>query len=251
MANWEAEGNQNWDNEGNQNWGNETEVWKNPIDTTDAVAQAEEGVVAAAATTTTTTGEETGPKVDSVEDARTKLVEKRTAKALLSGILNLADTVRDTRATFMFSVIPHSVYSAFRVAPDKLRQLWLTNNKLAILTGEIKMFTNLRILGLGGNELGELPVEIGQLPKLEQLFLEKNVLKSLPNELGDCVKLATLLLDHNTFQAFPMPVTKCRNLVRLGLSHNKIKALPFEVSNPPSLNNAPAFLRLCMVVIGC
>jgi Leucine-rich repeat (LRR) protein len=160
---------------------------------------------------------------------RLQLVESkfnvRVAKASKTNILDLSSSRALNSFKFEFTSGPREIFGS---SMRSLRELWLTNNKIPVLTGEIRAMTNLRTFGLGGNELTGIPSEITSLQNLERLFLDRNKIASIPPQIGQLLRLVELRLDHKHIHHFP-EITGIRSLKRLGLSFNKLSKIPPEI----------------------
>ncbi|XP_058795090.1 CCR4-NOT transcription complex subunit 6-like [Phymastichus coffea] len=78
-----------------------------------------------------------------------------------------------------------------------LTSLYLNDNNLQRIPGEIGLLVNLRVLDLSSNKLRSLPAELGDLIYLRELSLNKNFLRVLPYELGKLFQLQVLGLHGN------------------------------------------------------
>ncbi|CAB3362119.1 Hypothetical predicted protein [Cloeon dipterum] len=78
-----------------------------------------------------------------------------------------------------------------------LTTLYLNDNSLTRIPGEICNLINLRHLDLSSNKLRSLPAELGDLIFLRELLLNNNFLRVLPYELGKLFKIQVLGLKGN------------------------------------------------------
>lgn len=78
-----------------------------------------------------------------------------------------------------------------------LTSLYLNNNCLCRVPGDIANLSNLRSLDLSKNKLRSLPAELGELILLRELQLNDNYLRALPYELGKLFHLHVLGLSGN------------------------------------------------------
>ncbi|XP_039275612.1 LOW QUALITY PROTEIN: CCR4-NOT transcription complex subunit 6 [Nilaparvata lugens] len=78
-----------------------------------------------------------------------------------------------------------------------LTALYMNDNSLTRLPGEISRLVNLRMLDLSGNKLRSLPTELGELIYLRELLLNNNLLRALPYEIGKLFQLQILGLSGN------------------------------------------------------
>jgi len=154
-------------------------------------------------------------------------IQTRIEKAKKSNILDLSSQVSTSGFRFDLHEIPSEVFPTFKMS--NLRELWLTNNQLAVLPYEICVLQNLKTLGLSGNKLSTLPPRIATLQLLERLIVDRNQISSLPQEINKFRHLRELRLDHNHLSVFMLEITEIRSLLRLGLSHNKLTEVPPEV----------------------
>ena len=78
-----------------------------------------------------------------------------------------------------------------------LKELFLNNNKLAVLPPPIGRLRTLTLLDVSLNDLIELPAELGMLVNLRTLLLFDNHLETLPYELGFLYQLEMLGIEGN------------------------------------------------------
>ena len=191
------------------------------------------------------------PGLDKQDEMKRKhKMNKRYAKAEMTGILDLSSS-----SAFSFGLlkIPSAVYSALKDGAPlssaeagaatgqakgggkqekavKMRQLWLSNNSIAVISPEISLASTLTTLGLAQNSLQSLPAEIGRLVNLRRLLLYGNRLTALPSTIVNMTSLEELRLDRNRLPAMPAKICHIRSLLRLGLSGNTIgPSIPFEI----------------------
>lgn len=89
-------------------------------------------------------------------------------------------------------------------------QIFLANNKLTKLPGQLMQLQHLTVLSIRGNKLTDIPSSIGNLVHLRELNLASNRLQWLPYELLNLLSanLKTIMLHPNPFlQPIPRPVT--------------------------------------------
>lgn len=156
-------------------------------------------------------------------------LDARISKSEITNILDLSASRAQNAFRFDFTSVPTETFNM-----SSLKELWLTNNKIPVLTHEICALTNLKTLGLAGNQLTGLPPDIGALQKLERLFVDRNMISSIPLEIAHLKKLVELRLDHNHIHHFP-EIAGLRSIRRLGLSYNKISKVPAEISRLSNL----------------
>ncbi|KAH9423501.1 ras suppressor protein 1-like [Dermatophagoides pteronyssinus] len=68
---------------------------------------------------------------------------------------------------------------------ENLRALYLSDNDMEILSGEIGNLKNLQILAIRDNHLISIPEELILLQRLRELLIQNNRIKMLPPELGN------------------------------------------------------------------
>lgn len=78
-----------------------------------------------------------------------------------------------------------------------LTSLYLNDNNLSEVPGEISLLSSLIHLDLSCNKIRRLPPEIGDLQSLKDLLINNNYLRLLPYELGRLFQLHTLNLKGN------------------------------------------------------
>mmetsp|Transcript_32551 Transcript_32551/g.51820 ORF Transcript_32551/g.51820 Transcript_32551/m.51820 type:complete len:242 (-) Transcript_32551:813-1538(-) len=125
-------------------------------------------------------------------------------------------------------VIPPAVFQKYRMRRDTgkgLRELWLSNQQLPILPGQIGTLLNLRTLGLANNRIRELPDELFNLKRLERLILTNNNVECLPDRFRELKSMKELFLDKNNLTEFPAVICDLKRLVRISLSGNQLKSV--------------------------
>jgi hypothetical protein len=178
-------------------------------------------------------------------------LERRLARAKKAPhSLDLSNSRSGLQSPFAFEHVPLAVLQAFKAhatgkerdgasaasasrhggsSTSGLKQLWLTNNRLAEVSSELRFIKSLEVLCLSGNRLTRLPAAIGGLKQLRRLFLNHNQLEELPEQLRSLQNLTDLHVDHNQLQTFSYTLTELRGLRRLSLCHNRIRQLPAEI----------------------
>ena len=196
-----------------------------------------------------------------LEDLELRL-KKRVAAAERTGRLDLAST---PNCRFRFKKVPGQVYASFAVkgkdkatpedkdkktdkktsshkdaassdgstnsaAAAPLRELWLSNNAVSILTREIYSLSHLETLALSSNNLSSMPTALGDLPQLRRLLVDGNKITSVPPDIMRLRHITEIRLDGNRLSEFPLALTELITLRRLGLSRNKIgPSIPAQV----------------------
>ena len=107
-----------------------------------------------------------------------------------------------------------------------LRQLWLQNQSLTVISSQICHLKNIRSLDLSRNRIRELPEELCCLARLERLILSGNLLKALPEGFHKLANLQEIYARENRFDQFPDELLKVKRLIVIDLSGNKIKHVP-------------------------
>lgn len=121
--------------------------------------------------------------------------------------------------------IAHNEYTSldlFITRLSKLKELFLTENKLSTLPDAIGNLKNLKVLVLHGNNLSELPQTFNQLSSLIRLQLGRNQFKKIPMMLCEMTHLEVLYLNDNKLSVFPDDFANLQNLKRLYLFNNPI-----------------------------
>ncbi|XP_065670642.1 CCR4-NOT transcription complex subunit 6 [Hydra vulgaris] len=85
-------------------------------------------------------------------------------------------------------------------------------------------------LYLRDNGITRIPGEISKLKNLTKLDLSKNKLRSLPNEIGDMIELTDLNLSYNGLRVLPNEIGRLYRLKALALQGNP---LPAEIMSLP------------------
>ncbi|XP_052349296.1 leucine-rich repeat-containing protein 58-like [Oncorhynchus keta] len=145
------------------------------------------------------------------------------------------------------------------------KQLYLSFNRLASLSGSVCMFSNLEFLDISNNGLSVICEDITRLTRLRTLISKNNRLDefSLPKEFGS-LPLEVLNLSGNRFEEMPAQFLKLQRLQSLSLGGNRLQSIPAEIENltslellylggnlitsiPPELANLPylSYLVLC------
>ena len=149
--------------------------------------------------------------------------EKASAKAKSKNKAAAASS--DGASSFSSS---SSSSSSAAVAP--LRELWLSNNAVSILTREIYSLAHLETLALSSNNLSAMPAALGDLPQLRRILLDGNKITSVSPDIVRLRHVTEIRLDGNRLSEFPLVLTELATLRRLGLSRNKIgPSIPAQV----------------------
>ena len=102
-----------------------------------------------------------------------------------------------------------------------LHSLFLSINKLSIISQEIANLSKLKILDIRHNDFLFLPLPIFQLKGLKKFFISSNNLASLPTDFMDLTNLEELDLSFNYLTDSSISVlSTLSNLNYLSLSHN-------------------------------
>lgn len=112
------------------------------------------------------------------------------------------------------------------------KQLYLSFNRLASLSGSVCMFSNLEFLDISNNGLSVICEDITRLTKLRTLISKNNRLDefSLPKEFGS-LPLEVLNLSGNRFEEMPAQFMKLQRLQSLSLGGNRLQSIPAEIEN--------------------
>lgn len=124
-------------------------------------------------------------------------------------------------------------------------KLFLSQNFLTKVPGEIFHLDTLRVLSLRGNKLKELPPAIGKLRGLEELNVGNNKLKYLPYELLDLIRAPSRLAILNLH---PNPYVEAGEEERVDVEVGNLEQGPSEalswrgahaIVTPPRLRSLP------------
>ncbi|GBM42738.1 CCR4-NOT transcription complex subunit 6-like [Araneus ventricosus] len=102
------------------------------------------------------------------------------------------------------------------------------------LSSSLWQMTSLTSLYLNNNSLTSIPGEISLLVNLAHLNVSCNKLRTLPPEIGDMQSLRELLLNHNKIVTLPTQLGKLFKLCKLELSGNPLGGRIMEIINRPS-----------------
>ncbi|CAG4956387.1 unnamed protein product [Colias eurytheme] len=104
--------------------------------------------------------------------------------------------------------------------------IYLKENLISRIPGEICKLSNLESLYLSGNDITELPREISKLRSLKCLDISGNRLRYIPEEIADAKNLKFLILDENELKRLPLRLAELRMLRYLSVCDNKLEWLP-------------------------
>ncbi|CAG7718040.1 unnamed protein product [Allacma fusca] len=82
-----------------------------------------------------------------------------------------------------------------------LTHLYINDNSLTKIPGDINRLVNLTVLDASNNKLRSLPPEIGDLCRLREFLLNNNYLRNFPCEMGRLFNLQTLSIKGNPLPA--------------------------------------------------
>ncbi|XP_026679283.1 CCR4-NOT transcription complex subunit 6-like [Diaphorina citri] len=114
-----------------------------------------------------------------------------------------------------------------------LTALYMNDNNLTRLSGDISLLINLRTLDISNNKLRYLPSEIGDLIYLRELCLNNNNLRTLPYELGKFLFIE-LCLNNNNLRTLPYELGKLFQIQILGLHGNPLSKDYMKIYNEPN-----------------
>jgi len=111
-----------------------------------------------------------------------------------------------------------------------LRNLDLSNNKIASLPSNIGSFKAMKNLSLAKNRISSLPDDMGKMAKLENLNISHNLLQSIPSSFQQLKSLREICLSFNHLTNIPPSLLGLKQLNILDLSDNKITRIPGDIS---------------------
>ncbi len=100
-----------------------------------------------------------------------------------------------------------------------------------------KNYESCDVIFLNNNQLQSLPGDIGNFRLLKKLFLSKNALTDLPWQLAGADRIFQLNVNHNELSAFPDVISKFAYLELLRLDHNNITSFPADLSRMKKLRH--------------
>lgn len=110
--------------------------------------------------------------------------------------------------------------------PLEVYRLRLTDEKLTVLSQDIRHFKNLQSLEIIGTQLTELPEEISTLENLTMLNISHNKLTTLPESIGNLRKLITFNIYYNKLTRLPESIGNLVNLQILLVRQNYLQEVP-------------------------
>ncbi|XP_004841521.1 leucine-rich repeat-containing protein 40 isoform X3 [Heterocephalus glaber] len=116
-----------------------------------------------------------------------------------------------------------------------LTKLVISNNKLQVLSDDLRLLPALTVLDIHDNQLTSLPSAIRELENLQKLNVSHNKLKILPEEVTNLKNLKGLYLQHNELSCLPEGFEQLSSLEDLDLSNNLLTAVPGSFSSLSSL----------------
>jgi hypothetical protein len=118
---------------------------------------------------------------------------------------------------------------------SSLQELWLDNNVLTEITGEIGRCQELKYINLRGNMLASMPVETQQLSRLQCLMLSHNRLVEIPLQVVRLPQLHTLQIENNEITSIADSIVEAKMLTNLDVSFNPLKSVPSVISTMTQL----------------
>ena len=126
-------------------------------------------------------------------------------------------------------------HKGFEISGGRIVSLDLSNLGLSTLPENFGSLEKLKWLFLDDNKLTTLPESISNLQELRGLYIKGNHLSSLPSGICALENLRELDLSENSLSEIPSEIEKLQQLSELHLSSNKLKSLPVELSQLPNL----------------
>jgi Leucine-rich repeat (LRR) protein len=114
---------------------------------------------------------------------------------------------------------------------QRVKVLYLDDNKLTSLPDTIGLLDNLEVLWLSDSKLKSLPDAIAKLENLKYLDVRVNKLATFPKEILELVSLEELNLYGNQLTSVPDTIGKLENLEVLHLGGNQLTTLPATIGN--------------------
>lgn len=136
-----------------------------------------------------------------------------------------------------------------------LTALYMTDNSLSRLSGDISLLVNLQTLDISNNKLRYLPSEIGDLIFLRELCLTNNNLRTLPYELGKLFQVQILGLHGNPLGKEYMKIYNEPNGTQKLLSY-LLDSLQVNSASPPErpwipLARPNRLRPTCLITVMC
>ncbi|XP_055941116.1 CCR4-NOT transcription complex subunit 6-like isoform X3 [Argiope bruennichi] len=136
-----------------------------------------------------------------------------------------------------------------------LTSLYLNNNSLTSIPGEISLLVNLAHLNVSCNKLRSIPPEMGDMQSLRELLLNHNKLVSLPTQLGKLFKLCKLELSGNPLGGRIMEIINRPSCRTEDILSYLIDHLPVPSSHPPQrpwiIMNEQELTSSCSFTVMC
>lgn len=107
-----------------------------------------------------------------------------------------------------------------------VEQLYLSDNRFAVLPDVVGALGGLTYLNLDRNSLGALPPSVGGLGALRWVRLNNNQLADLPDELAAWTAVRRIYLRENRLREVPRVLFQLDTLEQLDLGANPISELP-------------------------
>ncbi|KAB8028495.1 leucine-rich repeat domain-containing protein [Fluviispira multicolorata] len=146
-----------------------------------------------------------------------------------------------------------------------LRELWLQDNKISIISDSFANLTGLKVLDLSKNNITEIPDSFFRLTNLTVLNLNRNKLKMIPESIAQLKNLEKLYLNgksrktlknkclsffglqNGEITTIPESLTTLSKLRVLDLSYNLISDIPdsfYNLSNLGELDISYTLVRI-------
>ena len=122
-----------------------------------------------------------------------------------------------------FEKIPEDIFRF-----NKLVNLNMIMNFLAVLPAEVCRLKNLTNLHLSNNKIMFLPDVFDKLLHLELISFDHNLLTALPHSFRSLKHVRSLSLNDNCFRTFPSELCSLQALSSLQLHNNRIQLIPLE-----------------------
>ncbi|MBT3319443.1 MAG: hypothetical protein HN948_00175 [Clostridia bacterium] len=110
-----------------------------------------------------------------------------------------------------------------------LEYLYLANNNIGSVPGNVSTMTSLKVLDLANTGLSTVTPQIYNMSTIETLHLSNNNISSLSSDIGNMTGLKWLTIAGNKLEHLPNEIATLPSITNVDVSNNKLYDLPSNI----------------------